>query len=43
MQRQRLKNVPKEPSEENGHQQGSKKVMVLKVTEPFAYDMTEEK
>lgn len=41
--RQRLKNVPKEPSEENGHQQGSKKVMVLKVTEPFAYDMTEEK
>ncbi|EDL38985.1 mCG120049 [Mus musculus] len=36
--RQRLKNVPKEPSEENGHQQGSKKVMVLKVTEPFSYD-----
>lgn len=43
MQRQRLKNVPKEPSEENGHQQGSKKVMVLKVTEPFSYDVTEEK
>ncbi|XP_021011315.1 pyrin and HIN domain-containing protein 1-like isoform X1 [Mus caroli] len=41
--RQRLKNVPKEPSEENGHQQGSKKVMVLKVTEPFAYDTKGEK
>ncbi|XP_021053891.1 pyrin and HIN domain-containing protein 1-like [Mus pahari] len=41
--RPRLKNVPREPSEENGHQQGSKRVMVLKATEPFAYDMRGEK
>ncbi|GAB1285738.1 Pyrin and HIN domain-containing protein 1 [Apodemus speciosus] len=41
--RPRLKNVPREPSEENGHQQGSKQVMVLKATEPFTYDMRGEK
>lgn len=39
----RLKNVPREPSEENGYQQGSKKVMVLKATETFAYNIREEK
>uniref|UniRef100_A0A8C8TB73 Pyrin and HIN domain-containing protein 1-like n=1 Tax=Peromyscus maniculatus bairdii TaxID=230844 RepID=A0A8C8TB73_PERMB len=34
----RLKTVPKQPSEEEGHHQGPKKVMVLKATEPFTYD-----
>uniref|UniRef100_A0A8C8US74 Uncharacterized protein n=1 Tax=Peromyscus maniculatus bairdii TaxID=230844 RepID=A0A8C8US74_PERMB len=33
-----LKTVPKQPSEEEGHHQGPKKVMVLKATEPFTYD-----
>ncbi|XP_031246151.1 mucin-5AC-like isoform X2 [Mastomys coucha] len=35
--------VPKEPAREEGHQQGPKQVMVLKVTEPFTYDMREDK
>ncbi|XP_021044569.1 interferon-activable protein 204-like [Mus pahari] len=35
--------VPKEPSREEGHHQGPKQVMVLKVTEPFTYDLEEEK
>lgn len=34
---------PKNLLRKNGYQQGSKKVMVLKVTEPFAYDMKGEK
>ncbi|XP_008824783.1 pyrin and HIN domain-containing protein 1-like, partial [Nannospalax galili] len=41
--RTRLKNVPKEPSHEDGHQKGPKKVMVLKATEPFTYDMRGKK
>lgn len=43
MQKTRLKKVPKQPSEENGHQQGFKQVMVLKVTEPFTYDIRKDK
>ncbi|XP_036058548.1 pyrin and HIN domain-containing protein 1-like [Onychomys torridus] len=39
----RLKTVPKQPSKEEGHHQGPKKVMVLKATEPFTYDMRAEK
>ncbi|KAL6092620.1 hypothetical protein STEG23_028854 [Scotinomys teguina] len=39
----RMKTVPKQPSEEDGHHQGPKKVMVLKATEPFTYDMKGEK
>ncbi|XP_029332497.1 pyrin domain-containing protein 3-like isoform X2 [Mus caroli] len=35
--------VPKEPSREEGHHQGPKQVMVLKVTEPFTYDLEEDK
>ncbi|XP_028640466.1 interferon-activable protein 204-like, partial [Grammomys surdaster] len=35
--------VPNEPSNEVGHHQGPKQVMVLKVTEPFTYDMKEDK
>nr|XP_034375834.1 uncharacterized protein LOC117721372 [Arvicanthis niloticus] len=35
--------VPKEPSNEEGHHQGPKQVMVLKVTEPFTYDTEEDK
>ena len=35
--------VPKEPSREEGHHQGPKQVMVLKVTEPFTYDFEETK
>ncbi|XP_051004321.1 myeloid cell nuclear differentiation antigen-like protein [Acomys russatus] len=35
--------IPKEPSREEGHQKGPKQVMVLKVTEPFIYDMREDK
>ncbi|GAB1285739.1 Interferon-activable protein 203 [Apodemus speciosus] len=35
--------VPMEPAKEEGHQRGPKKVMVLKVTEPFTYDMNEDK
>ncbi|XP_021045087.1 interferon-activable protein 204-like, partial [Mus pahari] len=35
--------VPKEPSREEGHHQGPKQVMVLKVTEPFTYDLEEGK
>lgn len=43
MQKPRLKKVPKQPSEEDGHQQGFKQVMVLKVTEPFTYDIRKDK
>ncbi|KAK7806066.1 hypothetical protein U0070_004774, partial [Myodes glareolus] len=39
----RLKTVPEQPSEENGHHRGPKKVMVLKATEPFVYDLREGK
>ncbi|MEJ1270399.1 interferon activated gene 203 [Cricetulus griseus] len=35
-------NIPKEPSKEEGHQQGPKEVMVLKVTEPFTYDLIKD-
>nr|ASD34085.1 PyhinA [Mus musculus domesticus] len=35
--------VPKEPSREEGHHQGPRQVMVLKVTEPFTYDLEEDK
>ncbi|GAB1285740.1 Interferon-activable protein 203 [Apodemus speciosus] len=35
--------IPKEPAKEEGHQRGPKQVMVLKVTEPFTYDMKEDK
>ncbi|XP_052056421.1 interferon-activable protein 203-like [Apodemus sylvaticus] len=35
--------VPTEPTKEEGHQKGPKQVMVLKVTEPFTYDMKEDK
>ncbi|VTJ82119.1 Hypothetical predicted protein [Marmota monax] len=37
----RLKTVPKEASEECGHQKGPKEVVVLKVTEPFTYEFKE--
>ncbi|XP_076718457.1 uncharacterized protein LOC143403985 isoform X1 [Callospermophilus lateralis] len=37
----RLKTVPKEASEEHGHQKGPKEVVVLKVTEPFTYEFKE--
>ncbi|XP_052056408.1 uncharacterized protein LOC127697364 isoform X4 [Apodemus sylvaticus] len=43
LKKPRLKNIPRQPSEEDGHQQGSKQVVVLKVTEPFTYDMREDK
>ncbi|XP_049998946.1 inteferon-activable protein 208-like isoform X2 [Alexandromys fortis] len=39
----RLKNVPKQPSQEDGPQEGPKQVMVLKATELFTYDMRENK
>lgn len=39
MQKPRQKTVPEQPSEENGHHRGPKKVMVLKATEPFIYDL----
>lgn len=39
----RRRAVPREPSREEGHHQGPKHVMVLKVTEPFIYDMREGK
>lgn len=43
MQKPRRKTVPEQPSEENGHHQGPKKVTVLKATEPFTYDLRGEK
>ncbi|EGV93427.1 Cell adhesion molecule 3 [Cricetulus griseus] len=43
MEKPRLKTIPKRPSEEDGHQEGPKQVMVLKATEPFTYDMREDK
>ncbi|XP_057626147.1 interferon-activable protein 203-like isoform X2 [Chionomys nivalis] len=39
----RKKNIPKEPAKEEGYQQGPKEVMVLKVTEPFTYDLIDDK
>ncbi|XP_021044565.1 interferon-activable protein 204-like [Mus pahari] len=36
-------NAPKEPAKEEGHHQVPKQVMVLKVTEPFTYDLKEDK
>lgn len=39
----RLKTVPEQPSEEHGQHRGPKKVMVLKATEPFTYDLKEGK
>lgn len=39
LKKPRLKNVPTQPSEEDGQQQDSKQVMVLKATKPFTYDM----
>ncbi|XP_052592483.1 uncharacterized protein LOC128109329 [Peromyscus californicus insignis] len=36
-------NVPKEPSKVIGHHQNPKEVMVLKVTEPFTYDLINNK
>ncbi|XP_043424793.1 gamma-interferon-inducible protein 16-like isoform X6 [Prionailurus bengalensis] len=38
----RLKSVPTKPSREEGLQTCAKEVMVLKATEPFAYDITDE-
>ncbi|XP_035301637.1 pyrin and HIN domain-containing protein 1-like [Cricetulus griseus] len=43
LKKPRLKTIPKRPSEEDGHQEGPKQVMVLKATEPFTYDMREDK
>ncbi|XP_031246105.1 mucin-5AC-like [Mastomys coucha] len=43
LKKPRLKNIPKQPSEEDGHQEGSKQVKVLKATEPFTYDMRKDK
>ncbi|CAH6789531.1 Ifi206 [Phodopus roborovskii] len=43
LKKPRLKTVPKQPSEEDGYHQGPKQVMVLKATEPFTYDMREDK
>ncbi|XP_008698943.2 gamma-interferon-inducible protein 16 isoform X3 [Ursus maritimus] len=37
----RLKVVPRAPSIEEGFQKGPKEVMVLRATEPFAYDLME--
>ncbi|GAB5583800.1 gamma-interferon-inducible protein 16 isoform X3 [Prionailurus iriomotensis] len=39
---QGLKSVPTKPSREEGLQTCAKEVMVLKATEPFAYDITDE-
>ncbi|CAO2638474.1 Interferon-activable protein 204 [Lemmus lemmus] len=36
-------NIPKEPTKEEGHHQDPKEVMVLKVTEPFTYDLIDDK
>ncbi|CAH6789533.1 inteferon-activable protein 208 isoform X2 [Phodopus roborovskii] len=36
-------NIPKEPSKEEGYQCGPKEVTVLKVTEPFTYDLIKDK
>ncbi|KAK7801182.1 hypothetical protein U0070_021127 [Myodes glareolus] len=35
--------IPKEPAKEEGHHQDPKEVMVLKVTEPFTYDLNDGK
>ncbi|XP_023555614.1 pyrin and HIN domain-containing protein 1-like isoform X2 [Octodon degus] len=37
----KMKHVPYEPSEENGYQTECKEIVVLKVTEPFIYDVKE--
>ncbi|CAO2638472.1 Interferon-activable protein 203 [Lemmus lemmus] len=36
-------NIPKEPAKEEGYHQDPKEVMVLKVTEPFTYDLIDDK
>lgn len=36
-------NIPKEPAKEEGHHRDPKEVMVLKVTEPFIYDLKDGK
>ncbi|XP_053064902.1 gamma-interferon-inducible protein 16 isoform X3 [Acinonyx jubatus] len=41
-QKPRLKSVPTKASREEGLQTCAKEVMVLKATEPFAYDITDE-
>ncbi|KAL1769808.1 hypothetical protein HispidOSU_014422C [Sigmodon hispidus] len=41
--RTQRRSIPKEPSREEGRHQGPKEVMVLKVTEPFTYDLSENK
>ncbi|XP_013377917.1 PREDICTED: LOW QUALITY PROTEIN: pyrin and HIN domain-containing protein 1-like [Chinchilla lanigera] len=38
----RLQSVPNESSEESGFQPGPKEVVVLKVTEPFTYNVAEQ-
>ncbi|XP_021087557.1 pyrin and HIN domain-containing protein 1-like isoform X1 [Mesocricetus auratus] len=39
----RMKTVPTQPSEVDGHHQGPKQVMVLKATKPFTYDSKGER
>ncbi|XP_038204439.1 gamma-interferon-inducible protein 16-like [Arvicola amphibius] len=39
----RTGNIPAEPAKEEGYHQESKEVMVLKVTEPFTYDLIDDK
>nr|XP_048304794.1 flocculation protein FLO11-like [Myodes glareolus] len=36
-------NIPKDPAKEEGHHRDAKEVMVLKVTEPFTYDLNDGK
>ncbi|XP_075845308.1 interferon-activable protein 203-like isoform X2 [Microtus pennsylvanicus] len=36
-------NIPKEPAKEEGYHREPKEVMVLKVTEPFTYDLIDDK
>lgn len=43
MQTPRRANIPKEPAKEEGHHRDPKEVMVLKVTELFTYDLTDNK
>ncbi|KAH0516085.1 Pyrin and HIN domain-containing protein 1 [Microtus ochrogaster] len=39
----RRRTIPKEPSKEEGYHREPKEVMVLKVTEPFTYDLIDDK
>ncbi|XP_041499344.1 myeloid cell nuclear differentiation antigen-like protein [Microtus oregoni] len=39
----RRRNIPKEPSKEEGYHREPKEVMVLKITEPFTYDLIDDK